>query len=83
MRNPDIPPPPILGDDGVWYDPMPLEAMTPKQRARYVRMLREDANSMGPKGELQRAREAVQEVIERASIPTRGGANSDDTGLPE
>jgi len=66
MHDPDALPPPILDKDGVWRDPMALEAMTPKQRARYVRMLREDSNTMGPRGVLRRARELVDEVVARA-----------------
>lgn len=66
MRDPDALPPPILDKDGVWRDPMPIEAMTPKQRRRFVRMLREDSDTMGPRGDLMRAREQVEEVVARA-----------------
>lgn len=65
----DAVPPPILGEDGVWYDPMPLEAMTPKQRARYVRMLREDIRRMGPRADLRYAREQVQLIVDQAAGP--------------
>jgi hypothetical protein len=82
-NDPDAPPPPTLGEDGVWYDPMPLEAMTPKQRARYVRMLREDATSMGPRGEIQRAREQVRDVVRRAIVDGSEGDDPTDPGLLE
>jgi hypothetical protein len=61
-----------LDKDGVWRDPMPFDAMTPKQRRRYVKMLREDSDTMGPRGDLQRAREQVDEVVARAKEGAAG-----------
>lgn len=43
MHDLDAPLPPVLDKEGVWRDPLPLEEMTPKQRAGYVRFLREQA----------------------------------------
>jgi hypothetical protein len=77
MKDDDLVPLPVLGKDGVWRDPMPLEAMTPKQRARYVRMLREDADCMGPRGDLRYAREQVERIAEQASGPR------DEDGEPD
>jgi hypothetical protein len=77
MKDDDLVPPPVLDKDGVWRDPMPLEAMTPKQRGRYVRMLREDANYMGPRGDLRYAREQVERIVEQSSGPT------DESGEPD
>ncbi len=77
MKDDDFVPPPVLGKDGVWRDPMPLEAMTPKQRARYVRMLREDVSRACPRGDLQYAREQVERIVEQATDPT------DEDGKPD
>jgi hypothetical protein len=72
MHEPDAPPPPILDKDGVWRDAMPLEAMTPKQRARYVRMLREDACNAAHKSEIRRAREQLEAFLEVVLNPESG-----------
>lgn len=77
MDDPDAPPPPILDKGGVWRDPMALEAMTPKQRARYVRMLREDSNTMGPRGDLQRAREQAEAFIAKVANSEGGQPGPD------
>ena len=58
--------------DGVWRDPMPLEAMSPRQRGLFVRLLREDAGFGGPKAVMRQARAFVEEIISLAADIERG-----------
>ena len=44
LSNSDLKP--IRDSEGVLRDPIPIDQMTPRQRARYVAMLREEAKGL-------------------------------------
>lgn len=69
MTDPDALPPLVLDENGIWRDPMPLEQMTPRQRARYVRLLREDAGFAPNKVEMRRAREELEAFLDEVLHP--------------
>jgi hypothetical protein len=73
-------PPPILDEHGIWRDPMPLASMTPRQRGRYVRLLREDAGFAPHGHEMRRAREQLERLLERMCGSERGQPENDTDG---